>query len=102
MNTDKHGWNKTENENLICVYRCSSVAPMAGMKKCRDDSRHSRQDCPRHGGFDVLTALLASKAQQRFRLPSADGHPAMGLDEHFNARDKVEEEGHASQVDAGL
>src|ERR1035438_8802805 len=60
MNTDKHGWNKTENENLICVYRCSSVAPMAGMKKCRDDSRHSRQDCPRHGGFDVLTALLAS------------------------------------------
>jgi hypothetical protein len=19
-------------------------------KKCRDDSRHSRQDCPRHGG----------------------------------------------------
>ena len=42
------------------------------------------------------------EAQQRFDFADADGHPAMGLDEHFDHGDEVEEEGHSAEMDAGL
>ena len=42
------------------------------------------------------------KAQQGLHFARADGHPAMGLHEHFNNRNKVEEEGQAAQVHTGL
>ena len=38
------------------------------------------------------------KSKQRFGFAGSDGHPAMGLDEHFDDRNEVEEEGHAAQM----
>ena len=40
--------------------------------------------------------------EKGFDLANANGHPAMGEDEHFDDRDKMEEKGEAAQVDAGL
>ncbi len=40
------------------------------------------------------------KPKQRFNFAGADGHPAMGLNEHFYDRNEMEEEGHAAQVHA--
>ena len=42
------------------------------------------------------------EAQQRLDFAHAHRHPAMRLHQHFHHRDKVEEEGHAAQVDAAL
>ena len=42
------------------------------------------------------------QAQQRLHLAHAHRHPAVGLDEHFDGRNEVEEQGQAAQVNAPL
>ena len=38
----------------------------------------------------------------RTDFADADRHPVMSLNQHLDHRDKMEEEGHSAQVDAGL
>ena len=42
------------------------------------------------------------EAEEGLDFADGDRHPVMGLDEHFDYGDKVEEPGHSAEMDAGL